>query len=95
VQKLATNGKNIPQDRLFDRSSLRPGLTFNQIGRELGIDPETAAKYSALDAFPRRRATKRTSKLDAFKPAINFGQLINSTAPDPFQILPDHSNCFC
>jgi hypothetical protein len=46
------------------------GLTFSQIGRELGIDPETAAKYSALDTFPRRHATKRTSKLDAFKPAI-------------------------
>jgi transposase len=46
------------------------GLTFNQIGRELGIDPETAAKYAALDSFPRRRSTKRASKLDPFKPAI-------------------------
>ena len=46
------------------------GLTFNQIGRELGIDPETAAKYAALDTFPRRRSTKRTSKLDPFKPDI-------------------------
>ena len=55
------------QIRLFYQQH---GLTFNQIGRELGIDPETAAKYSALDTFPRRHATKRTSKLDAFKPAI-------------------------
>jgi hypothetical protein len=28
----------------------------NQIGRELGIDPETAAKYAALATFPRRHA---------------------------------------
>jgi transposase len=46
------------------------GLTFNQIGRELGIDPETAAKYSALTSFPRRHATKRATKLDPFKPTI-------------------------
>ena len=53
--------------RLFHKER---GLTSNQIGRELGIDPETAAKYAALDTYPRRRATKRPSKLDAFKPAI-------------------------
>lgn len=46
------------------------GLTYSQIGRELGIDPETAAKYAALDTYPRRRSTKRPGKLDAFKPAI-------------------------
>jgi hypothetical protein len=45
-------------------------LTFSQIGRELGIDPETAAKYAALESFPRRRCAKPTSKLDPFKPAI-------------------------
>ena len=55
------------QIRLFHQQH---GLSFNQIGRELGIDPETAAKYAALDSFPRRRATKRASKLDPFKPAI-------------------------
>ena len=53
--------------RLFHQER---GLTSSQIGRELGIDPETAAKYAALDTYPRRRATKRASKLDAFKPAI-------------------------
>lgn len=46
------------------------GLTFNQIARELGIDAETAAKYAVLDTFPRRRHTKRTSKLDPFKATI-------------------------
>ena len=46
------------------------GLSFNQIGTELGIDPETAAKYAVQATFPRRRATKRASKLDPFKPAI-------------------------
>ncbi len=46
------------------------GLSFNQIGAELGIDPETAAKYAALASFPRRRTTKRASKLDPFKPLI-------------------------
>ena len=55
------------QIRLFH---LQHGLTFNQIGRELGIDPESAAKYAALDTFPRRHYAKRPSKLDAFKPAI-------------------------
>ena len=53
------------------------GLNFSQIGRELGLDPETAAKYAALDTFPpRRRATQRASKLDAFKPAIS-GSLVS------------------
>ena len=55
------------QIRLFH---LERGLTFSQIAIELGIDPETAAKYAALTTFPRRRATKRTSKLDPYKPAI-------------------------
>jgi len=55
------------QIRLFHQQH---GLTFNQIGRELGIDPESAAKYAALDTFPRRHYAKRPSKLDAFKPAI-------------------------
>jgi transposase len=53
--------------RLFHKERC---LTSSQIGRELGIDPETAAKYATLDTYPRRRATKRPSKLDAFKPAI-------------------------
>lgn len=55
------------QIRLFHQQH---GLSFNQIGRELGIDPETAAKYAALSTFPRRHATKRVTKLDPFKPAI-------------------------
>lgn len=55
------------QIRLFHQER---GLTFSQIGIELGIDPETAAKYAALATYPRRRASKRASKLDPFKPAI-------------------------
>lgn len=55
------------QIRLFHQER---GLSFSQIGSELGIDPETAAKYSALTTYPRRRANKRPSKLDPFKPAI-------------------------
>lgn len=55
------------QIRLFHQQH---GLSFNQIGRELGIDPETAAKYAALSTFPRRHATKRVTKLDPFKSAI-------------------------
>jgi transposase len=49
---------------------LERGLGFSRIGAELGIDPETAAKYAALPAYPRRRAPGRASKLDPFKPAI-------------------------
>ena len=48
----------------------REGLGFNQIGRMLGIDPETAARYVRLKSFPRRNARKRAGKLDAFKPLI-------------------------
>ena len=55
------------QIRLFHQQR---GLTFNQIGIELGIDPETAAKYAVLATYPRRRTTKRASKLDPHKPAI-------------------------
>lgn len=47
------------------------GLSWSQIGRELGLDPETVAKYALLATFPRRSRTKRASKLDAFKPAIS------------------------
>ncbi len=32
-------------------------LTFSQIGTELGIDPETAAKYAALATYPRHLST--------------------------------------
>lgn len=46
------------------------GLSMNQIGAELGIDPETVAKYAKATTFPRRRNSKRPSKLDPFKPAI-------------------------
>jgi len=53
--------------RLFHQER---GLTFRQIGRELGIDPETVAKYAKATTFARRCGTKRASKLDPFKPAI-------------------------
>lgn len=34
------------------------GLTTSLIGRKLGIDSETAAKYATLDTCPRLRTTK-------------------------------------
>ena len=45
-------------------------LTFSQIACELDLDPETVAKYARLEKFPRRGLTKRSSKLDPFKPLI-------------------------
>ena len=54
--------------RLYHRER---GLSFGQIARELGLDPETVAKYARAASFPRRGGAKRTSLLDAFKPAIN------------------------
>ena len=53
--------------RLFHQQR---GLSMNQIGAELGIDPETVAKYVKATTFPRRRNSKRPSKLDPFKPDI-------------------------
>ena len=46
-------------------------LSFGQIARKLGLDPETVAKYARATSFPRRISVKRTSKLDALKPTIN------------------------
>ena len=53
--------------RLYHRER---GLSFSQIGSELGIDPETVARYARMEAFAPRRAARRPSKLDAFKPLI-------------------------
>lgn len=39
------------QIRLFHQER---GLSFSQIGSELGIDPETAAKYSALTTYVKK-----------------------------------------
>lgn len=55
------------QIRLFHQQR---GLSFNQIASELGIRPQTVAKYANLATFTRRLGTKRPSKLDPFKPAI-------------------------
>lgn len=46
------------------------GLSFNKIGNLLGLDPETVARYVRLKVFPRRKAARRSSKLDAFKPLV-------------------------
>ena len=54
--------------RLYHRER---GLSFGQIGRDLGLDPETVAKYARSASFPRRGNAKRASKLDPFKPVIN------------------------
>jgi transposase len=54
--------------RLYHREH---GLNFGQIARELGIDPETAAKYARAESYTLgRRPARRPSKLDAFKPTI-------------------------
>ena len=55
------------QIRLFHQQR---GLSFNQIASELGIRPQTVAKYANLATFTRRSGIKRASKLDPFKPAI-------------------------
>lgn len=49
----------------------KEALSYSQIGQQLGMDPETVSKYARLSSFPRRSVTKRPSKLDGFKPAIN------------------------
>jgi transposase len=46
------------------------GLNFTQISRELGVHPETVAKYARLDSYHPRRPARRKSKLDPFKPTI-------------------------
>ena len=46
------------------------GMSFNQISTELGMDPQTVAKYARMESFPRRQSVRRVSKLDAFKPRI-------------------------
>lgn len=47
------------------------GLNFQQIAKDLNIDPETAAKYARAEKFtPRKITGKRASKLDPFKPMI-------------------------
>jgi transposase len=53
--------------RLYHRER---GLNFSQIARELGIDPETVAKYARAESYPRRSSGARVSKLDLFKPLI-------------------------
>jgi transposase len=55
------------QIRLFHQQR---GLSFNQIASELGIRPQTVAKYVNQATFTRRLGTKRASKLDPHKPAI-------------------------
>jgi len=55
------------QIRLFHQQR---GLSFNQIASELGIRPQTVAKYANQATFTRRLGTKRPSKLDPYKPAI-------------------------
>lgn len=47
------------------------GLTFKQIALELGLDPETVAKYARRENYHRRGlGRRRTSKLDAFKATL-------------------------
>ena len=46
------------------------GLSFAQIGRDLGLDPETVARYARLSAYPQRQSPRRASMLDPLKPVI-------------------------
>jgi transposase len=46
------------------------GLNLTQIARELGVHPQTVAKYAALDSYHPPRPPRRKSKLDPFKPTI-------------------------
>jgi transposase len=49
------------------------GLNFAQIARELGLDPETVAKYVRTESFQPRKGSggaRRPSKLDPYKPTI-------------------------
>jgi len=48
------------QIRLFHQER---GLTFSQIAIELGIDPETAAKYAALATYPRHQTHQQARRL--------------------------------
>jgi transposase len=46
------------------------GLTAAQIARELHLDKRTVARWLAAKKFQRRKAARRPSKLDPFKPQI-------------------------
>ena len=66
-------GAELINCQTYCQSRLLPqqrGLSSNQIASELGIRPQTAAKYANLATFARRRGIKPASKLDLFKPAI-------------------------
>ena len=46
-------------------------LTFKQIAGDLGLDPETVAKYARRESYHRRGlGRRRASKLDAFKATL-------------------------
>lgn len=45
-------------------------LTMAQIARALHLDPQTVKKWVQRPRYERRRAPRRASKLDAYKPAI-------------------------
>jgi len=57
------------------------GLSFNQIGAELGIDPETAAKYAVLAGFPRRRTPNAPASLTRSNRSSPAGSSTMPTAP--------------
>ena len=43
------------------------GLSLAQIGKELGLHPETVARYARMPTYPRRSNPRRSSKLDPYK----------------------------
>jgi hypothetical protein len=54
--------------------------TFAQIGRELNLDEETAAKWPRQKTYSQRLKAQRKSKLDPYKPFIQrwLGQPVAS-----------------
>ena len=48
----------------------RDGLSIAQTAGLLGLDERTVAKWSVTGSYRRRESTRRTSKLDPFRPQI-------------------------
>lgn len=61
------------------------GLFPTQIARELGIDKRTVYKWLAEERYRQRTATRRSSKLDPFKPDIR--RMLASHPYSAMQIL--------
>lgn len=54
-------------------------LTFTQIARQLGLHPQTVAKWAGRTAYHRRQPSRRTSKLDPYR-----GEVVRLLATHPY-----------